>query len=1124
MVMLILNSVEKFIQAFALRDSLFRVVSLLAGTFTIAAISLLPGFGVKGLIIASSIQLLLSALLELPTSLIADKYGRSVILKLSLFLKLFVSLALGLAIYFASTGDSQWVWYAFFIEAFLDAISNTLLSGSYQVSYLTLYDSVSSPSAEPKPPLFLRSFKYGIKFRILFPIGFAFILVSIFQLSTQFHQNLYFGAYLILSLIILSRIVLLRLISTDFKKLSPKLDRASIGIKDGIKQVLKGIGTQKTIFFTYSVSCLLSFLGTLYLTGQSMKYLPLMNLKPGSIWISAIIISIITYLLRTVINILVLPKLTRDKLYVVTPLIGFLIIISGVVLAGIDSVLNSIQYKLLILILMTVLVFVAFDTIAKFIESSLREILKSEYKATWLSLGNTCAYLVFGILSAIMAKVSPDMTNIIVGVLLAACGFFILTSQLLYKVKELEMSFLDVLRFHLIKLLLFIVCLMVVFDTISYTIIVKNKIEDIRLKTANTVLLGIKSSIIQGNIIEASNFLYSLKSGNFINCFDLNSINTNVSDCSLNTIDFRKSESELVKIEFDGNIYGSVSLHFDFNPLRKDIYLRILTDVIFSLFLYLVLLYVFQLIARVVAKEVNFLHSSLDDPHSETTQFEIREFREIYLRIAESIKLREQIQFQTAMVNVASQVSHDIRSPLSALSLMTSQLSSIPEEKRIIIRSAVNRINDIANDLLIKGKELSSQKTNHLSDNSNHTTAVNSGMLAILLSPLIDSIVSEKRIQFREKQGVEIESDITHGYGLFANINATELKRTISNLVNNAIEAFPNESGKVTVAIRKYGEQAAIIIQDNGKGIPENILKKLGEMGVSHGKEGTQSGIGLGVYHAKKTVEGSGGKFQIQSREGAGTTITLTFSKIPAPKWFVEKLILLPNMTITSLDDDISIHQIWKGRFESKNTSDFGIEHLTFTSGTDFKTWVASQTHDAKSARLYLVDYELLNQTATGLDIVEKLGLGSQAILVTSRYEEDKIRERCERLGVRLIPKAMAGFVPIEITKPRELVDGILLDNDDLVHSCWAIDAISKDKRFVGFYSADDFFTNAALYDPQTKIYVDSNLGNGVKGEVISQEIHKLGFKNIYLCTGYQASQFPPMPWIKEVIGKDPTF
>ncbi len=466
-----------------------------------------------------------------------------------------------------------------------------------------------------------------------------------------------------------------------------------------------------------------------------------------------------------------------------------------------------------------------------------------------------------------------------------------------------------------------------------------------------------------------------------------------------------------------------------------------------------------------------------------------------------------------AAIQIAKQVSHDIRSPLSALTLLIGSLQSLPEDKRILVRSAVNRINDIANTLLTKSKK---------ANNYDNVAIQNAHSQIALLTPLIDSIVSEKRIQFREKQGVEIECDIDQGYGLFVNINAAELKRTISNLVNNAVEAFSNETGKVIVAVRKYGERAIIIIQDNGKGIPEHILKKLGELGVSHGKEGTQSGSGLGVYHAKKAVEDSGGKFQMESREGSGTTITMSFNKVTAPSWFVEKLLLIPDMAVASLDDDISIHQIWKGRFESKNVSEFNIEHRTFTSGPEFKEWVLGKSTDAKLAQLYLVDYELLNQDFTGLDIIEELGIGSQAILVTSRYEEDKIRERCIRLGVRLIPKAMAGFVPIEITKPKQLFDGILLDDDSLVHSCWQVDANNKYKKLIGFYNADDFMNRVSEFDTSSKVYVDSNLGNGVKGEIISKKIHDLGFTEIYLCTGYQASEFQPMPWIKGIVGKDP--
>lgn len=67
------------------------------------------------------------------------------------------------------------------------------------------------------------------------------------------------------------------------------------------------------------------------------------------------------------------------------------------------------------------------------------------------------------------------------------------------------------------------------------------------------------------------------------------------------------------------------------------------------------------------------------------------------------------------------------------------------------------------------------------------------------------------------------------------------------------------------------------------------------------------------------------------------------------------------------------------------------------------------------SDSIFLIDYELIGQRFTGLDLIEENKLGDRAILVTSRYEEPQIRKRCEKLGIRLIPKSMTGWVPIEV-------------------------------------------------------------------------------------------------------------
>ncbi|MBL7544085.1 MAG: sensor histidine kinase [Bdellovibrionaceae bacterium] len=496
---------------------------------------------------------------------------------------------------------------------------------------------------------------------------------------------------------------------------------------------------------------------------------------------------------------------------------------------------------------------------------------------------------------------------------------------------------------------------------------------------------------------------------------------------------------------------------------------------------------------------------------------------------SKSERLKIELEKSKIFSQIASQVSHDIRSPLSALNLVVGNLSQIPEDKRIIIRSSVNRIVDIANQLLLKGKDI--VQTQAVSQTQNvKSSPQNLNKLSVeLLSPLIETIVSEKRIQFREKQRVEIEVDLSSGYGLFAEVDPRELKRALSNLITNAVEALPHESGKITISVKPQDDFIAINIQDNGSGIPEFVLKNLGMLGVTHGKEGTPSGSGLGVYHAKKITEEAGGQFKIQSQLGTGTIVTMSFHRASAPQWFVEKLVLTPGMEIILLDDDISIHQIWRGRFESKKISEQSIVYQSFTSGAELKKWFQNKI-DAQAAisiqspLLFLVDYELLGQSNTGLEIIEELGIQSNTVLVTSRYEEKSIRERCEKLGVKLIPKAMAGYVPIETTKPKILVDGILLDDDRLVHACWEFEAKNRGKKFVSFYTPKDFFEVSSQYDYTSKIYIDSNLGGGLKGEDIGKKAADIGFTNIYLCTGYQPSDFPPMSWIKGIVGKEPPF
>jgi signal transduction histidine kinase len=475
-----------------------------------------------------------------------------------------------------------------------------------------------------------------------------------------------------------------------------------------------------------------------------------------------------------------------------------------------------------------------------------------------------------------------------------------------------------------------------------------------------------------------------------------------------------------------------------------------------------------------------------------------------------------ELEKNEALGKLASQVAHDIRSPLAALDMVLGDLVHVKEDKRLVIRNAIGRIKDIANNLLEKNREAMADR---ISDPDRKLQATSEPVSVQLLSSLLDSIVSEKRFQYRPKIGIDIEAKLDAcSYGLFGKIQPTEFKRVISNLIDNSIEAMTGK-GRVIVSLECSGEQnesVKVLIRDNGRGISPHILPRLMKEIVTFGKAG---GSGLGLFHARNTIESWGGHIDLNSEVGKGTDAQIILPRAEAPDWFVSELKILENGPVVVVDDDSSIHQIWQGRLDALKAEVPELSVLHFSTPDELMTWHGNNLELAAKA-LFLVDYELLGETISGLDLIEGLGIEQNSILVTSRYEETEIRNRCEKVAVRLIPKGMAGFVPIKLEHHLEKVDAILIDDESVIREAWKSIARSTGKRLSVFSTVSDFLRECGSYHPSNPVYIDSNLGNGIKGEEQAKKIHTRGFRTLYLVTAHLPSQFPPMPWIKGILGK----
>lgn len=489
--------------------------------------------------------------------------------------------------------------------------------------------------------------------------------------------------------------------------------------------------------------------------------------------------------------------------------------------------------------------------------------------------------------------------------------------------------------------------------------------------------------------------------------------------------------------------------------------------------------------------------------------------RKVNKLLAEMQEYREKIEEQkklAALVELAGQISHDIRSPLAALDSVTGNVTHLPEEQRLIIRSAVGRIRDIANQLLGTARPIpaAAEQFETARDPSPAPEA-----RVYLLSSIIDPIITEKRLEFRSQLGIEITARLdAASYGHFAEVKPTEFKRVLSNLISNGVEALPGK-GTVTVSLARAGDMIDLKVEDDGKGIPTEVRARLGQRGETYGKPG---GSGLGLYHAKTTAEAWGGTLEIASEVGKGTAVVVRLPAARSPAWFVSQLELAPNRPVIVLDDDPTIHQIWQGRFESQPSREAGVEVVHCSRAEELRRWVGANPDKAATA-VYLLDYELRGEEQTGLTLAKELNLGDRAILVTSRFEDKAIIDECVRLSIRLIPKGLAGFVPLAC--PLSLQpDAVLIDDDHLVHTNWKVAARTNGKTLDAFSTPREFLAIVGRLDKKTPIYVDSKLGDGVRGEEFAKELHTQGFQNLYLATGHRSASFPVMPWIKEVVGK----
>lgn len=99
--------------------------------------------------------------------------------------------------------------------------------------------------------------------------------------------------------------------------------------------------------------------------------------------------------------------------------------------------------------------------------------------------------------------------------------------------------------------------------------------------------------------------------------------------------------------------------------------------------------------------------------------------------------------------------------------------------------------------------------------------------------------------------------------------------------------------------------------------------------------------------------------------------------------------------------------------------------------------------------------------------------------------------------------------------------DLIFIDDSVYLTDAWKAQATLNGKKMSVFNTVNELRHYIHYFSKETPLYIDSNLGTAIKGEILAKELYEMGFTTIYLCTGMDDCEFSDMPWIKKIIGKE---
>lgn len=231
--------------------------------------------------------------------------------------------------------------------------------------------------------------------------------------------------------------------------------------------------------------------------------------------------------------------------------------------------------------------------------------------------------------------------------------------------------------------------------------------------------------------------------------------------------------------------------------------------------------------------------------------------------ITEKIKLeqyRENIEKLALLGDVAAGFAHEIRNPLTSIkgfiTLLAKERNESERGYHQIIENELEKIEEVVNGFIALAKPQAGD------------------VAEVSLLKLVKNAISVLTPQASLKNiRININSQLK---SIIIRCQRNQMKQVFINILKNAVEAI-EQDGHIDIILEEQQDRVCVIIHDNGVGIEEERLQRIGVPFYTN----KEKGIGLGMTVSNKIITEHKGKLTVESKPGEGTKVVIDLPKYP---------------------------------------------------------------------------------------------------------------------------------------------------------------------------------------------------------------------------------------------------